>query len=342
MKSGPIGVGVVGLGFMGQTHVKAYQRLAGENAKCRLVAVADQDPDRRAGKVVQAGNIDAGGTDELFDPREVRGYEDAASLLNDDEVDLVSICTPTDTHVDIAIRALNAGKHVLVEKPVAIRLADVERLAQAARDADTLCMPAMCIRFWPAWRWIKDRIDDGEFGKLISMSLTRLGSTPDWAPAFYNDPSRCGGALFDLHIHDTDFVYWCLGMPRAVLAAGDRTQMSTTYVFEDGPGPIVAEGGWKQQPAFGYRMRYAINFERATADFELGREAELLMHTEQGSRVIELSSANGWDLEIEHLVERIRSGGDLDATMDDAVAVTRILEGEAHSLEQGNVVRALR
>ncbi len=336
MSDRPIGVGVVGLGFMGQTHVKAYQRLGG---RCRLVGVADQDPDRRAGKVATAGNIDAGGSDVLFDPREVRGFENASALLEQREIELVSICTPTDTHVDLAIRALESGKHVLIEKPVAIMLADVERLAQAAGDAETLCMPAMCIRFWPAWRWIKERIDDGGFGPLRSMSLTRLGSVPDWAPGFYNDAARSGGALFDLHIHDSDFVYWCLGMPSAVLTTGNRMQLATTYLFDDAPGPIIAEGSWKQQPAFGYRMRYTVNFERATADFDLGREPELLVHDETGTRAIELPEANGWDLEIEHLIERVRIGGALDATMNDAVAVTRILEAEACSLERGSLMR---
>src|SRR3954468_21614645 len=121
-----IGVGVIGLGFMGQIHVRAYQSAAADGLPCELRAVCDPDSARLTGHPSAAGNLGPGpGAQPLFDPAHVRGHTDADSLLADPSINLVSICTYTDSHVDLALRALRAGKHVLVEKPVAIGAAAV-------------------------------------------------------------------------------------------------------------------------------------------------------------------------------------------------------------------------
>ena len=102
-----VGVAVIGLGFMGRTHVRAY-RNAG--SACRLVGVYDIDPSRLTGESGEAGNI-ATGSDEarLFDPDEVFATDSLDKLLASDEVDAVSVCTPTDTHCAVARAALRAG-----------------------------------------------------------------------------------------------------------------------------------------------------------------------------------------------------------------------------------------
>ena len=190
-----VGVGVIGLGFMGRTHVACVQEASRDGFPCRLVAVADPDPERRSGRGVQAGNIRTGeGASRLFDPGEVRAHADWRDLLRDSGVSLVSVCTPTPTHVDLAIAALEAGKHVLVEKPPALTSLEARRLAHAARRARTICMPALCIRFWPAYAWAAGAIESGEFGAVRSATFHRLGSTPTWT-GFYADDTQSGGAI---------------------------------------------------------------------------------------------------------------------------------------------------
>ena len=147
-----IGVGVVGLGVMGKAHVSAYRAAREAGFPCRLVAVADRNPKKLAGDLDAVSNIktdDASGL--AFDPREVKGYCDALSLFHDPNVDAVSICTRTETHVALAIAALAAGKHVLLEKPIALRAAEIRPLVLAAASTDRVLMPAMCMRFWPGW-----------------------------------------------------------------------------------------------------------------------------------------------------------------------------------------------
>jgi predicted dehydrogenase len=328
--SAPLGVGVIGLGFMGRTHVAAYRAADAAGHANRLVAVADPDEARRRGEVASAGNFDTGaGGERLFDPAGVTGYAEADELLRDPRVELVSICTPTDSHVPLALAALAAGKHVLVEKPVALAAADVERLAAAAAAADTLCMPAMCIRFWPAWSWLRDAVASGRYGAVRSAVFRRLGTRPGWNEAFYADASRSGGVLFDLHVHDADFVRWCFGAPDAVTAIGWPLHLTTTFRYDGGPPHVTAEGGWDHADGFPFHMGYTVAFERATADYALGREPELRLSRDGASEPVELEDLSGYDGEVRHLLDAIARGADrseLDATLDEALELTRMLE----------------
>ncbi|MEM7306675.1 MAG: Gfo/Idh/MocA family oxidoreductase [Planctomycetota bacterium] len=341
---GSTGVGVIGLGFMGRTHVGAFAAAAEAGHANRLVAVCDQDPARRAGEVQAGGNIaTAAGQERLFDPASVAGYERPEELLADDAVELVSVCTPTDSHVDLAIAALEAGKHVLVEKPVALRHDEVARLGAAARAAEERglhCMPALCMRFWPAWSWLKRAVADGTYGAVRSAAFQRLASAPAWNREFYQDPERTGGALIDLHIHDADFVRHLFGDPAAVVSAGSLDHVTTLYRYPDGPEHVVAEGGWNHAPGFAFRMRYVIVFEHATADFEIGRDPELLLCRDGEATPVEVDAWAGYDGEVRHLLDVIagRTAG-LVATVADAEGHARLLDAERESLRTGAAVR---
>src|SRR5262245_40231455 len=142
-------IGIIGLGMMGRTHYEAYQEIAG----AQVVAVADQDPKRAAGDLSgTGGNVLQGGLTKLPMDR-IKGTTNASELIAMKDVDIVDICLPTTQHVDLAIEALKAGKHVICEKPLARTSADAEIIASAARNANGMFMPAMCMRFWPQWAW---------------------------------------------------------------------------------------------------------------------------------------------------------------------------------------------
>lgn len=341
MSKSPIGVGVIGLGFMGRTHLQAY--LAAERAgfPCRVAAVADPHAERRAGEMTTAGNLGSIATERLFDPASVRGYEEPGDLLRDPEVQLVSICTYTDSHVELALQALAAGKHVLVEKPVALRSRDVQRLADAARGAGTVCMPAMCMRFWPGWDWLRDRVADRSLGRVRSATFQRMGAGPNWAADFYRDPQRSGGAMYDLHIHDADFIYWAFGKPKSVVSTGSLMHQTTLYRYEEPGLHVVAEGAWDLTPSAGFRMRFVVSFEQATAEFDVSKSPTLTVHTrDAGSMTPALPSYAGYDGEVRHLVTVLAEGRrDIGATLDEAVAVTEMLEAEVRSMESGEAVR---
>jgi len=349
----PIAIGVIGLGFMGTTHVRAYASAAAAGFACRLAAVCDPDPKRRVGQIKVQGNIGPGGRQRLFDPATVRGYEQARDLIASPEIDAVSICTHTDTHVDLAIAAIRAGKHVLVEKPVALRSAEVARLdreigraqARAASRSERapIVMPAMCMRFWPGWDTLADAIREQTHGRLRSLTLTRIGSGPAWSAAFYRDVSRSGGALADLHIHDVDFLCWTLGVPSRVSSGGTIEHLTTTYAFPEagrarGVGHVAAEGAWDLQPGAGFRCRYLACFEHATLECELVPKPRLLVHRGTATREVKLAPITGYDGEVRHFIDAIRGIAPARATIRAAFDVTRVLEAELRSLGSGRAV----
>lgn len=342
MSPRPIGVAVVGLGFMGRTHLAAYAAARAAGVANRVVAVCDPDAERLTGRAAAGGNVGRDAPDEpLFDPAQVRTFTDPGELFADDEVELVSLCTPTDTHVELAERALEAGVHVLVEKPVAVDLASVERLERAARDSAALCMPALCMRFWPGWSWLRERVSAGTFGAPRSASFRRLAAAPGWSREFYGDARRSGGALADLHVHDADFVRWCFGEPESVSAVGTLDHVTALYRFAGGPAHAAAEGGWDLTPGFPFRMRYTVVFDDATADFDLAREPALVLARRGRLEPVPLEAATGWELEVRHFLECVEDGREPAATLADAVGHTRLLDAERASLASGGASIAL-
>lgn len=334
-----IGVGVIGLGFMGRTHVGAYAAANAAGFANRLVAVCDRDPDRRAGRASAEGNLKTSGAGEqLFDPKQVFGYESAAELFADRDVELVSICTHTSTHIELATAALEAGKHVLLEKPVALDSASIERLIAVEKRSRGRCMPAMCIRFWPAWAWLKRALESGEHGAPRSFVLRRLGSRPVWATNFYADDAQSGGALFDLHVHDVDFLRWCLGDPASLSSTGSHQHVTTHYHYPRGPVHVVVEGGWDHAPGWPFKMAFTVVCERATLDYEFGRANELVVVRDGAVTPIALDSTNGYDGEVRHVLAAIAGNKAFDATLADALGHTRLLEAEQRSLATGERV----
>jgi predicted dehydrogenase len=322
-----IGVGVIGVGFMGRTHLGSYA--AHDGCAVRMLL----DPAQRA---PAAGNLitGGGGVDGLLAtlPRASRLDE----LLGRPDIELVSICTPTDTHVELVRAAIHAGKHVLVEKPTALDARTIDALDGEARAAGVLAMPAHCMRFWPAWTWMADAVRSARFGRPLRASFRRLGARPSWSQDFYLDVARSGGAVVDLHIHDADFVRFAFGEPTEVESRGSRMHVETGYRFGSGPNAglvVEAEGGWMDDPNFPFMMVASIECERAFIDFRLGREHELVVIEDGAQRAIAAGSdyplGTGYDHEIAAMVDAIRAGAtQAPVTLADAAATQRLLDRE--------------
>ena len=318
-----IGVGIIGLGFMGRTHLAAYAAAKG----CEVRAVFD--PAMRAapaGNLVTAG----GGVDELLArlPREAS----VEALLSRRDIELVSICTPTDTHVPLVRAAIAARKHVLVEKPTALDANAIDALAREADAAGVLAMPAHCMRFWPAWAWMAKAVREQRYGRVKHALLRRLGARPAWSQDFYLDLARSGGAAIDLHIHDADFVRFCFGEPHAVEASGTRMHVHAKYRYPDGT-LVEAEGAWFDNPNFAFTMTARIECERGTLDFSIAREPELVVT--QGSvqsTVVagrDYPSGSGYDAEVSALLTAIEQGARAaPVTLADAAMTQRLLDRE--------------
>jgi len=341
-------VGIAGMGFMGQTHLEAY----GKRDDVRVVALADRDPARRAGAGDAVSNIQAcglGGAAPSLD--RVKRYEEAADLIRDPDVDLVDICLPTPAHALAVEAALAAGKHILVEKPLARTAAEARALAEraeaAASDSSSgpFAMPAMCMRFWPGWTWLKRAVDERTYGRTLGVVFQRLGAALPGDD--YRDGARSGGAILDMHVHDTDFVQHLFGVPHSVTShgyshiSGEIDHVVTRYACEDAD-LVVAEAAWIESPAFRFTMRYTANFERATAVYDLDAKADSPLTLYVPGREPEhvpLEPGLGYDHEIAYLIECIREGRKPDrVTFAEAAAAIWIIEAESESVKTGRTV----
>lgn len=337
-----INVAVVGLGFMGVTHLKAYRKLK----DVRIAAICDAVKLPTDGVLTSvAGNV-ADPDPVRLDMTQVRAYREFDQLLADKGVDLIDLCVPTPLHVKQAVAALGSGRHVVCEKPLARTSAQGRQIAAAAARAKGFFLPAMCMRFWPGWSWLKEAVADRRYGRVLAARFRRVSEPPGWAKSSYFKGDESGGALLDLHIHDTDFIQFVFGRPKAVFSTG-LTRYSgaidhvvTQYEVEGGAA-VYAEGTWLLTPGCGFNMSYTVMFERATAEFDSGRGAEALRITEdgKGARIEPPGEGDGYTGELGHMIESIRAGQTPTVvTARDAVSAVEICEAEERSVMTGQKV----
>ena len=331
-------VGVIGLGMMGNTHLEVYAR----RPDVEVVAVADQDAARLSGSTRAGGNIEgqAKGSFDLSSPG-VQKHQEGAALIADPNVEIVDVCSPTPVHLDLGLAALQAGKHVLIEKPLARTHEQAKRLADTAERAQGVSMAAMCMRFWPGWDWLREAVEKRTYGRVRAATFRRVAQHP--GGGFYRSGDASGGAILDLHIHDSDFIRWALGTPHTVTSYGYShitdavDHIVTRYGYGTGGPLVVAEGGWAMSDGFGFSMRYTINFEEATADFDLGRQDPLLIHRGGETEAVQLADGIGYDHEIAYFLDCIKSGRKAErVTLDDAARSVLLIEAEAESVRTGN------
>ncbi len=331
-------IGIIGLGMMGRTHYESYQEIDGAS----VVAVSDQNPTRAGGDLTgTGGNVLKGGVSQLPMDK-IRGTTEAAELIAMKDVEIIDICVPTPQHVELVVAALKAGKHVLCEKPLARTTAEAEAIAAAAKTSKGMFMPAMCMRFWPQWVWLKKAVAEKRYGAVRAATFRRVAQMP---PGWYKDGKASGGAALDLHIHDSDFVQYLFGMPRAVSSrgyvgtTGEIDHMSTQFFYDNVP-LVTAEGGWVMADGFGFTMQYTVNFENATADFDLAREQPLKLSQGDKNEPVDCGPGFGYVAELRYFVDCVKKGQKPTiVTADDGVRSIKIVEAEVKSVRSGETVR---
>jgi predicted dehydrogenase len=335
MAAKKINVAVAGLGFMGVTHLRVYQKIRA----ARITAVCDavRLPVNGALRGIN-GNI-KNSADVHLGAR-VKVYREFDKLLADRTIDVVDICTPTALHPAQTIAALKAGKHVLCEKPLAQNFAAARKVLKAGAASEKFLMPAMCMRFWPGWSWLKRIAARKIYGEVRAANFRRVTAKPAWGKA----GTHAGGALLDLHIHDTDFVNFLFGRPAAVFstgvtdAAGDVDHVVTQYIYPGGP-VVHAEGSWLLPD--GFNMSFVLHCERATIDFDLSRGNDALRLHESGnkSRTVKLKNADGYGEEIRYFLDCVARGErPVVVTPQDGATALEICAAEEKSVRTGTVV----
>lgn len=247
----PLRVGVVGLGWAGRTHVESFLRLP----DVRLIGLADPDGDRLSA----AGQ--AYGVSHL--------YSDYEPLVSRDDVDAISVATPNFLHAPVAIAALNKGKHVLCEKPMARTGPEAEAMVDAALKAGRVLQVAFNHRARADVQALKRHVDSGGLGRIYYANAywLRRSGIPGLGSWFTNKQMSGGGPLIDLGIHVLDMALFLLGEPRAV------TVSAATYA-ELGPRGRGASGSKKMDVGTAFEVE-----DLASAFIRLANGATLTLET---------------------------------------------------------------
>ncbi|MGL6075829.1 MAG: Gfo/Idh/MocA family protein [Fimbriiglobus sp.] len=260
-----IRIGIVGIGFMGRIHYLGLQGVKG----AKLGAVCSRDREKLAGDWTHTrGNF--GPEPGRVDLTGVTTYMDYGAMLADPEIDLIDICNPTHMHPEFAIQALEAGKHVLVEKAIALTTAEADAMLAASKKAGKLLMVAHVLPFFGEFTYAAEVIQSKRYGKLVGAHFSRVISQPDWS-ADIGDAAKTGGPAVDLHIHDTHFIGLIAGVPEAVSSVGQVSgdavnYLTTSYLYPAG-GPTITCSSGAVSPGRAFMHGYEIYLEDATLSF---------------------------------------------------------------------------
>jgi predicted dehydrogenase len=215
---------VIGAGLMGTLHAVNYTRLGD---RVQLVRVFDVEPERAERLAARTGAVAA---------------PDLESALAGD-IDAVTICVPPRDNRPLAELAFSRGKHVFLEKPIALTLVDADAILRAAEVSRRRLMIGLVLRFWPGYVAVHEGVVSARHGRPVVVRASRLQPPAAWG-TWISDHEKTGGIAPLVMVHDLDQANWLLGQPRqvtarALLGRGDRASHVATCVEYDAGTALV-------------------------------------------------------------------------------------------------------
>jgi predicted dehydrogenase len=292
-------IGVLGSGFMGATHARAYAKLP----DVRVVAVSSRSKDKAAKLAAEVG---AQPTDDI-------------AIVDDPSIEAISNTLPTHLHRKYSVAALAAGKHVLVEKPFGLTVADCNAMIAARNKSGKYLMVAHVLRFWPEYVAMANFIKSGKLGKPLAATASRLSVTPGWAE-WFGDPKLSGGAVLDLMIHDIDALNWLLGTPKSIYARGWESKPGSWdhlhALVDYGTSHAFIESSEFMPADYPFTMTLKVLCERGSVEFgfraggvsvEMGGGTSLMVYEHGKSYKLEAQAGDAYEAQIAYFVGCIRS-----------------------------------
>ncbi len=293
-----ITIAILGGGFMGAAHASNYAAL---RDRVRVKTVASRTPERAA---------------RAADPVGAVVSTDLDAAIADPDVDAVDICLPTLMHREAAERALAAGKHVFLEKPIALTKEDADAIVAAAERSGRVFMVGLVLRFWPEYVELQRRMAARELGRPVAVSTHRLSPPADWND-WMADSAQSGGVPVDLMIHDLDQLNALLGTPRRVYAQAPQPDHVVALVEYDGAAGL-AEASMAMPTSYPFSSNVRVLCERGVAEYafsaapvegegNIGASSSargLRLYPAGGEpRTVEVESADPWGPELAYFVE---------------------------------------
>lgn len=323
-------VGIVGSGLMGKTHAAAWA-----HTSATLAGVYSVDGERAA---------------TLASEYQTQSFSDLDALLK--QVDVVDICTPTHAHHSVAIRAAEAGKHVVCEKPLARTHQQGREMIAACEKAGVQLLVAHVVRFFPEYARTKAVVERGDIGRVAVVRLTRCSALPVWATDnWLMDSEKSGGMMLDLMVHDFDYARWVAGDVESVYARSVRGQNPGAredyglVILQHRNGAISnVEGGWAY-PQGMFRTALEVAGDAGLVEHPAGSSAPLGIHLKEqaGSANVVVPRSplieDPYTTEIKHFYDVLVHGVEPRVTAVDGLAALEIGLAAIESARSGRRVR---
>lgn len=326
---------IIGPGSICQTYGEALK----DSETVELCAIAGRDTEKGR---------------RMAEKYRVPYYTDQDKMYEREKPDGVLICTPTFTHEEMVRKALEYKVHVMCEKPFVLEETTAEELFEAAELAGVRLMVMHVVRFWPEYVKLKEMIDAGKLGTIKNVYLNRLSSHPTWA-AWHRDPKKSGGGLYDLNIHDIDYLYHVFGKVESVYSVGAREEsgcynnVSTILKFVNGVSAVV-EGFMDITGDYSFTTEIRVNGEMAAVEYlnkfvylndkETVKAGKFVVFPKnQAAEIVDIKKYNPYAEEVEYFADCVREGKETERVPgEDVTAVLRILGAIVRSLESGMVI----
>jgi UDP-N-acetylglucosamine 3-dehydrogenase len=321
---------LIGAGSMGSTHAFCYAQM--KDAK--LAGIVDVRKDKGEEIAARAGT------------RAFTSLEEALASL--EQVDVIDVCLPTFLHKEYVIKAADAGKHVICEKPLSASLEDAREMIDYCSSKNVRLFVGHVLRFFPEYERAKMLLDEGAIGPVAVVRTTRGGGFPVAWNNWYNDFASSGGLTLDMIIHDFDFLRWCFGDVERVYAKGlyvnapDRLDYSlVTLRFKNGTIAHV-EGSWAHE---GFAMKFEFAGKTGILDYDSSRDKPIVTVSRQaqegfvGVAVPESPvKESPYYKELKHFLSCIETGGESLVTAEDAYKAMEISLSAIQSMQTGKPV----
>ncbi len=307
-----IGFAIVGCGNIAPFHAEAIRDTEG----AELVAVCDKDPSRAT---------------ELAEKFSAESYTDFAETLKRDDVHVVNICLPSGLHESLTIQAANAGKHVMVEKPLDITLEKCDSIIAVCKKNKVKLATIFPCRFKPGVSAIKNAISTGQFGKLILGDVAvkwfrtqEYYDNAEWRGTWKFDG---GGALMNQSIHYIDILQDIMG-PVESVSANCATLVKNIEVEDTAVAVIKFKNG-------------ALGTITGTTAAYPGFDARVGIHGENGSAILEGESLIIWEFSDNTLQDEVLKSSINETKSSGANDPTKNLKSEGHKLQVSDMVAAI-
>lgn len=308
-----INIAIIGFGFMGITHANSILK----NKRLCLKAIITRDAGGVPTRLNQLkGNFSSGAVDAdaiLALPV----YKTLRECLRHEQINAVHICVHTDLHYEMATEAIQCGLHVFLEKPMTLRREEGKLMIAFARQQRVKLMVGHVLRFMPAYQKLKEWTDTKAFGALRFISMTRFSGLPSWGQWKEKQDKfgSSGGALFDLVIHDIDFLNYILGCPdkiESVVNPGSLSMHDYIVAFWHYKNvEAKIEGGNIFNSSFPFQAGFMARFENASIAYTSLSPTSIQVCTDNDLKNVVVGDPNdGFYNEVNYFADCIENGKD--------------------------------